>query len=106
MNRILTDAIRRASPVAMVVAVLLVSGCVAFEDNVQQGYSRSKDFGEGGTITFTTADVRTVIERKRVRESGKHQPKEKITVKTQTATRNKGSSVANRARIRRWRSPC
>jgi len=69
MRRFLTDAIRRASPVAMVVAVLLVSGCVAFEDNVQQGYSNNRDFGEKGTVTFTTADVRTVIERKRVKDS-------------------------------------
>lgn len=70
MRKICGGVIATASPIAMVVATLLLSGCVAFEDNVQQGYSNNRVFGKTDSITFTTADVRTVIERDRLEANG------------------------------------
>lgn len=45
-------------------AMLLLSGCASLEDNVQQGYVTGKKIG-GSDAAFTTADVRTVVERTR-----------------------------------------
>lgn len=70
MRTIFGGVIATVSPIAMVVATLLLSGCVAFEDNVQQGYSNNRVFGKTDSITFTTADVRTVIERDRLEANG------------------------------------
>ena len=61
------SALRHAGPPALL-AIMLLSGCVMFEDNVSQGYATDKDF-DNSKITYTTADVRTVISRDRVGKS-------------------------------------
>jgi len=68
MTRGITDAIRRASPIGMIALLLLISGCVAVEDNVDQGYVTGKHIGRNN-VAFTTADVRSVIERKRAQDN-------------------------------------
>lgn len=70
------SALRRAGPPALL-ALLLLSGCVMFEDNVSQGYATNKDF-DNSKITYTTADVRTVISRNRFGDDPQNNQNKKI----------------------------
>ncbi|MFD2234202.1 OmpA family protein [Phaeospirillum tilakii] len=70
------SALRHAGPPALL-ALLLLSGCVMFEDNVSQGYATNKDF-DGSKISFTTADVRTVISRNRFGDDPQNNQNKKI----------------------------
>ncbi|MEO0036475.1 MAG: hypothetical protein RLZZ501_2498 [Pseudomonadota bacterium] len=70
------SALRHAGPPALL-AIMLLSGCVMFEDNVSQGYATDKDF-DNSKITYTTADVRTVISRNRFDDAATDPKNKKI----------------------------